>query len=73
MFKHTAPGGWFELVEGGFQLHSDDDTLKGSKVAHMFDSFLDCAAKAGIKLPEAEVHNPQFKTFVNQCWLCTDI
>ncbi|TGZ84624.1 S-adenosyl-L-methionine-dependent methyltransferase [Ascodesmis nigricans] len=54
MFKHTAPGGWFELVEGGFQLHSDDDTLKGSKVAHMFDSFLDCAAKAGIKLPEAE-------------------
>jgi len=27
MYKHTAPGGWVELVEGDFRIHSDDGTV----------------------------------------------
>lgn len=56
MFKHTKPGGWFEYVESGFKLHSDDGTLTNeTKVGYMFDRFLECAAKAGVKLPDPDV------------------
>ncbi|TGZ78047.1 S-adenosyl-L-methionine-dependent methyltransferase [Ascodesmis nigricans] len=48
-FKHTAPGGYLEVVEHSLNhLYCDDDTLEGSALKKYITTFGECLAKAGI-------------------------
>lgn len=49
MYKHLAPGGWFEISEQEQDMRSDDGTIENSTLRKWFDIYRSLAPKAGLQ------------------------